>query len=98
MTDATSNGGGLPSAPIYRRGALIEHPALERFAPPPIETTTILGMGALLWRRRWIICAAILAAMVVAVLIGKLLTPKYTADGAVVVATRKMSIPELETW
>ena len=96
MTDATSNGAGLPSAPIYRRGALIEHPALERFAPPPVETTTILGMGALLWRRRWIICAAILAAMVLAVLIGKLLTPKYTADGAVVVATRKMSIPELE--
>jgi uncharacterized protein involved in exopolysaccharide biosynthesis/Mrp family chromosome partitioning ATPase len=97
MTDATTGGSGLPSPPIYRRGALIEHPALESFAPPPVETTTILGMGALLWRRRWIICAAILAAMVVAVLIGKMLTPKYTADGAVVIATRKMAIPELET-
>jgi polysaccharide biosynthesis transport protein len=96
MTDATSSGSGLPSAPIYRRGALIEHPALESFAPPPAQTTTILGMGALLWRRRWVICAAILAAMVLAVLIGKTLTPLYTADGAVVVATRKMSIPELE--
>jgi uncharacterized protein involved in exopolysaccharide biosynthesis/Mrp family chromosome partitioning ATPase len=96
MTDATS-GSGLPTTPIYRRGALIEHPALESFAPPPAETTTILGMGALLWRRRWVLCAAVLAAMVLAVLIGKQLTPRFTADGAVVVATRKMSIPELET-
>ncbi|GGE99197.1 chain-length determining protein [Aliidongia dinghuensis] len=96
MTDATS-GSGLPSAPIYRRGALIEHPALDSFAPPAIETTTILGMGALLWRRRWVICATALAAMAVTVLVAKQLTPKYTADGAVVVATRKMSIPELET-
>ena len=96
MTDATS-GSGLPSAPIYRRGALIEHPALESFAPPPVETTTILGMGALLWRRRWLLCATVLTAMVLAVLIGKQLTPRYTSDGAVVIATRKMSIPELET-
>ncbi|HEV2673903.1 MAG TPA: polysaccharide biosynthesis tyrosine autokinase [Aliidongia sp.] len=97
MTDATS-GSGLPAAPIYRRGALIEHSALESFAPPPAaEVTSILGMGALLWRRRWIICATVLAAMVLAVLIGKQLTPRFTADGAVVVATRKMSIPELET-
>lgn len=96
MTDATS-GSGLPSAPIYRRGALIEHPALDSFAPPPIENTTILGMGALLWRRRWLICATVLTAMVLAVLIGKQLTPQFTADGAVVIATRKMSIPELET-
>ena len=38
-----------------------------------------------------------LVAMAVTVIIARQLTPKYTADGAVVIATRKFSIPELET-
>ena len=97
MTDAT-HGHGTPPSLVYRRAALAE-PRMPEIAPAPVEPgpLTVVGLAARLWRRRWVILATMLVAMAATVVICRQLTPKFTADGAVVVATRKWSIPELET-
>src|SRR5271167_983957 len=97
MTDA-AQGNGQPPSLVYRPSHLAEPrlPEIEPLAPEP-GALSVLGIAARLWRRRWVILATMLVAMAVTVVIARQLTPKYTADGAVVIATRKFSIPELET-
>jgi capsular exopolysaccharide synthesis family protein len=64
--------------------------------PPQRRALTIFGVAALLWRRRWFVALVALLAMVITIFICKRLPPTYTADGAIVVASRKISIPEVE--
>jgi polysaccharide biosynthesis transport protein len=97
MTDAATGSGHAPSL-TYRPSAPVEHrmPEIEPMHPEP-SALSVLGLSARLWRRRWAILASMLVCMALTVVVARQLTPKYTADGAVVIATRKMSIPELET-
>jgi polysaccharide biosynthesis transport protein len=95
MTDAAH---GSPPSLVYRPSHSVDHrmPEIEpiRHEPGPLS---VLGLATRLWRRRWVILATMLVAMAATVVVARQLTPKYTADGAVVVATRKWAIPELET-
>jgi len=97
MTDAATGSGQSPSL-VYRPPPPAEHrmPEIEpiHHEPGPLS---VFGLSVRLWRRRWAILATTLVAMALTVVVARQLTPKYTADGAVVIATRKMSIPELET-
>ena len=97
MTDS-ANGQTHPPSLVYNTSALSDHriPEIEPIPPEP-GPLSVIGLGARIWRRRWEILATMLLAMAATVMIARQLTPKYTADGAVVVATRKWSIPELET-
>src|SRR5579885_3020517 len=78
--------------------ASVELGAFDVYAPPPSQrrALTIVGIASLLWRRRWFIALVTLLVMGVTILIAKQVTPTYTADGAIVVASRKISIPEVE--
>ncbi|MEA2757125.1 MAG: polysaccharide biosynthesis transport protein [Aliidongia sp.] len=97
MTDAANHQTRPPSL-VYRSALSTDHrmPEIEPMSQEP-STLSIVGLSARLWRRRWMIVATMLVAVAATVLIARQLTPKYTADGAVVIANRKLSIPELET-
>jgi succinoglycan biosynthesis transport protein ExoP len=76
----------------YRSGGFV--PRLEgRGGSGP----TVMGLGGVLWRRRWIILGIAFVALASGVLIAKQMTPLYSADGAIVIASRKIAIPELQT-
>jgi polysaccharide biosynthesis transport protein len=98
MTDA-AQGHGHPPSLVYRPSHLNEHHRMPEIEPmaPDHGALSVMGIASRLWRRRWVILATMLVAMAVTVVVARQLTPKYTADGAVVIATRKFSIPELET-
>jgi succinoglycan biosynthesis transport protein ExoP len=98
MSEA-AKGGRIAPIMTYERRVPVEY-RTDNFYPRAetrAQATTVVGMGGLLWRRRWVIAGAAFAALVLAVLIAKQLTPTYSADGAIVIASRKIAIPELET-
>jgi capsular exopolysaccharide synthesis family protein len=77
---------------------LIEAP-LEA-APPPIlvpQGVTLAELFGTIWRRRWIIVAIVLPLTVAGFVVAKLLPADYTAEGALIIASRKFMIPELQT-
>lgn len=65
-------------------------------APPP-RAVTLSDLMRTLWRRRKLIAAIVLPLMIVTLVIVKQIAPTYTAEGAMVIASRKFMIPELET-
>lgn len=87
-----------PPSLVYRSSLSTDRPMpeIEPMVHEP-SALSIVGLGARLWRRRWVILATMLVAVAATVLIARQLTPKYTADGAIVIASRKLSVPELET-
>lgn len=64
---------------------------------PPSRTVTLSDLVRTLWRRRKLIAAIVLPLMILALVIVKQIAPTYTAEGAMVIASRKFMIPELES-
>lgn len=65
--------------------------------PAPARAVTLSDLVATLWRRRRLIAAIVLPLMIVTLVIVKQIAPTYTAEGAMVIASRKFMIPELES-
>ena len=70
----------------------------------PLSTATVVSQGASvfdvfasIWRRRWLIAMVALPMMVATFVIAKLMPQSYNAEGAIVIASRKYMIPELES-
>lgn len=96
MSEAT-RGGHI--APIhYGRRYTIESYPSDVFVPERTSngTASVAGIGALLWRRRWVIAGVALGAALVAVLVAKQITPLFTADGAIEISSSKLAIPQVE--
>jgi polysaccharide biosynthesis transport protein len=70
----------------------------------PLSTATVVSQGASvfdvfasIWRRRWLIAMVAVPMMVATFVIAKLMPQSYNAEGAIVIASRKYMIPELES-
>ncbi len=70
--------------------------AAPLMAPPP-RAVTLSDLVRTLWRRRKLIAAIVFPLMIATLIIAKQIAPTYTAEGALVIASRKFMIPELET-
>lgn len=64
---------------------------------PMPSSVTLLQLLQLLARRAWIIALVMLAMMAAAYVLTRPAAPEYIADGAVVVASRKINVPQVET-
>ena len=64
---------------------------------PPPRAVTLSDLLRTLWRRRKLIAAIVFPLMIATLVIVKQVAPTYTAEGALVIASRKFTIPELET-
>lgn len=59
--------------------------------------SSVFDIAASIWRRRWLIALIVLSLMCGTFVIAELLPRKYSAEGAIVIASRKYMIPELES-
>lgn len=62
-----------------------------------LGVASLFDLFRLLWARRGVIAAIVLPVVVVTGLLVKQMTPTYTAEGAIVVASEKFTIPEVES-
>ena len=69
---------------------------LEAPPPPPGSDLSLSALVGTLWRRRLIILALGVAAFVGAWGVLQTLTPRYTAQGTLVIETQRLTIPELQ--
>ncbi len=60
-------------------------------------SATVFDIAASIWRRRWFIALIVLPLMIGTFVVAELLQRKYSAQGAIVIASRKYMIPELES-
>ncbi len=58
---------------------------------------TVFDIAASIWRRRWLIGLIVVPLMCGTFIVAELMQRKYTAEGALVIASRKYMIPELES-
>ena len=86
-----TNRGPLPPDIIEARPV-----TLPLMAPAP-RAVTLTDLVRTLWRRRKLIAAIVLPLMIATLVIVKQLSPSFTAEGAMVIASRKFMIPELES-
>jgi polysaccharide biosynthesis transport protein len=74
----------------------VRKPASRPAKPPSAMGLNVLDVVRLLWRRRILIVAAALLCAVVALTIGKSLTPKYTATAQLNVDPRELQLVDRE--
>lgn len=70
-----------------------------RAAPAPTgprETAAPMAIGRELWRGRWFIGAGTLLATAAAVLAIQQITPRYAAQGLLLIESQRLNIPELQ--
>ena len=61
------------------------------------QSATVFDIFASIWRRRWLITLLVLPLMCATFVVAELMPRRYTAQGAIVIASRKYMIPELES-
>src|SRR5262245_20199881 len=65
-------------------------------APAPESDMNIAALLGTLWRRKGLIVALAVVCLVGAYVVCKMLTPKYTALGGLVIESQRLTVPELQ--
>lgn len=81
---------------VYDLPPVDETPAPQPVQLPPARGFNMRDLVSLLWRRRILIVAAALLAACVAFMVGKSLTPKYTATAQLYVDPRELQLVDRE--
>jgi len=61
------------------------------------QSPGVFDVFASIWRRRWLVTLVVLPVMSATFVVGELMPRRYNAEGAIVIASRKYMIPELES-
>ncbi|MBL8701927.1 MAG: polysaccharide biosynthesis tyrosine autokinase [Alphaproteobacteria bacterium] len=72
------------------------NPSLPRVPPPLPESIGPAGVARVLWRGRWLIAGGAVLAGLAAAAALQLVTPRYAAQGMLVIESQRLNIPELQ--